>query len=239
MVTKLTNGFVKRIECKSGLTKEEIYDDTLKGFLLEIKSNNRKTFYLKLQTVNKTMKYHRIGDASLMNADTARIKALKLKKMIEEGKEVIVQSPPLKIVVPTLKEFYNNNYLPYVQKHIKSHETNISVFKNHLLPAFGNIKMDKITKLDILKIHTEIVYKKKMAPASANKLLIFISHAFHLALEYKIKGISENPAKGIKPFIVNNEIQRFITKKETKRLMDEVTKSDNIHLKYIVPMLIL
>lgn len=45
--------------------------------------------------------------------------------------------------------------------------------------------------------------------------------------------------KGIKPFEENNEHQRFITRIESNRLMLAVHQSENIHLKYIVPILIL
>ena len=56
-----------------------------------------------------------------------------------------------------------------------------------------------------------------------------MSHLFHLALNYEIQGLVENPAKGIKPYEENNQRQRFITKKETKRLMQEISQSENTH----------
>jgi hypothetical protein len=123
------------------------------------------------------------------------------------------------VTAPTMLQFYNEYYLPYVQKHIKSYETNISVFKNHIIPVFGNIQLNNIKKMDVMTAHMQIIHQKKLSPASANKFLIFISHAFHLAIDLQLQGITDNPAKGIKPFEENNERQRFITRKESKRLM--------------------
>jgi hypothetical protein len=43
----LTKAFVKRAKCDDGKAKQEFYDDTLKGFMLEVRANGRKTFFLK------------------------------------------------------------------------------------------------------------------------------------------------------------------------------------------------
>ncbi|HQS67740.1 MAG TPA: tyrosine-type recombinase/integrase [Sulfuricurvum sp.] len=238
-MSNITKAFTRVASCEKGKSKQEFYDDALKGFMLEIRSNGRKTFFLKAQSTDGKRKAIRIGDAAVLDADAARTKALKLKRAIEEGKEVMLDTPEQVVTLPTMKHFYDEYYLPYVQKHIKSYETNISVFKNHIIPVFGNIQLNHIKKMDIMKVHTEMVHKKKLAPATANKFLIFISHAYHLAIDLELQGITDNPAKGIKPFEENNERQRFITRRESKRLMLAVHQSENIHLKYIVPMLIL
>ena len=124
--------------------------------------------------------------------------------------------------------------------HIKSYETNISVFKNHILPKFRNSAMNDITKKDIMQLHSNMVQKKKLAPATANKVLIFISHAFNVAMQLEIKGIEVNPASKIKPYLLNNAREKYLTKEEAARLIEVINQTQqNIHLKYIIPMLIL
>lgn len=238
-MANITKTFTRAAKCEEGKSKQEYYDDTLKGYMLEVKSNNRKTFYLRITTPDGKRQSIKIADAAVLDADAARTKALKLKRAIEEGKEVILDTPEPEFTVPTMQQFYDDYYEPYVQKHIKSYETNVSVFKNHILPLFGSAALHTIKKMDILKAHNDMIHKKHLAPATANKFLIFISHAFHLAIDVELQGITDNPAKGIKPFEENNERQRFITRRESKRLMLSVNMSENHHLKYIVPMLIL
>jgi hypothetical protein len=126
----ITKAFTRAAKCEAGKSKQEFYDDALKGFMLEVKSNNRKTFYLRITTKDDKRQSIRIGDAAVLDADAARTKALKLKRAIEEGKEVMLDIPESVVIVPTMLQFYDEHYLPYVQKHIKSYETNISVFKN-------------------------------------------------------------------------------------------------------------
>ncbi len=81
---KLSQAFVKRITCKENLNKQEFYDDELKGFILEVRANGRKTFFLRSPTpVTKKVTYVKIGDASIITESDARTKAIKLKRSNE------------------------------------------------------------------------------------------------------------------------------------------------------------
>lgn len=240
MKTNLSQVFVKRVECEQGKSKQEFYDNEIKGFFLEVRANKSKTYFLKA-IVDKKRVTKKIGDANVMDIKSARVKALKLKRAVEEGKDIVIgRSSKNKSSILTLEAFYEEYYIPYIKMHIKSYETNISVFKNHILPKFRNSAMNDITKKDIMQLHTNMVQKKKLAPATANKVLIFISHAFNVAMQLEIKGIEVNPASKIKPYLLNNARERYLTKDEATRLIDAINQTEqNIHLKYIIPMLIL
>ena len=47
MKTNLTQPFVKRIECEAGKTKQEFYDNEIIGFMLEVRENGTKTYYVR------------------------------------------------------------------------------------------------------------------------------------------------------------------------------------------------
>lgn len=238
-MAKLTQAFVKRVECEEGKSKQEFVDDEIKGFFLEVRSSGGKTYYLRSIDTDKKRKYTKLGDAKVLTLADARIKALKLKKAIEDGKDVIIDTPKAENKVPTLKEFYHDFYLPFIQKHVKSWISNDSMMRIHILPVFGSKKMDEIKKHEIMKAHHDMIEKKKKKPSTANKFLIFLSQAYTIALDLEIDGISENPAKRVKPFSENNERQRFLNKKEVKRLIAAVNESQNPNLKYVIPFLIL
>ena len=83
---KLTQAFVKRVTCKEGIKKQEFYDDDLKGFILEVRTNGRKTFFLRFtDSQTKKTSYTKIADATILPLEEAKQKALKLKRSIEEG----------------------------------------------------------------------------------------------------------------------------------------------------------
>ena len=240
MKTNLTQAFVKRIECKADKTKQEFYDNEIQGFILEVRASGAKSYFIRT-TVNGKRVAKKIGDAKIMTIKKARIKAVKIKRAIEEQKDIVLgDSGKNKSTVLTLGAFYKEYYLPHIEKHIKSYKTNMSIFKNHLLPKFKDIPMDKITKASIMKLHSDMVQKKHLAPATANKVLIFLSHAYNIAIELELEGITDNPAKSIKEYTLNNAKERYITKEEANRLLEAINSTEqNKHLKYIVPMLIL
>lgn len=49
----ITKTFVRAAKCEEGKTKQEFYDDSLKGFVLEVRANGRKTFFLRHTTTDK------------------------------------------------------------------------------------------------------------------------------------------------------------------------------------------
>mgnify|MGYP003544963358 FL=1 len=171
MKTNLTKVFVKRVECEQGKSKQEFYDNNIQGFILEVRSNGAKSYFIRT-TVNGKRISKKIGDAKVMDIEAARIKAIKIKRAIEEQKDIVLgkSTKDKKASIITIGEFYEQYYLPYIKKHIKSYETNISVFKNHILPLFTNIPMDEISKASIMKLHSDMVVKKKLALATANKV---------------------------------------------------------------------
>ena len=239
MKTNLTKVFVKRVECEQDKSKQEFYDNEIQGFMLEVRSSGAKSYYVRTSVDGKRVA-KKLGDAKVISVKDARAKAIKLKRKIESQVDNLTLEAENSGQTMTLEEFYNDHYLPYIKKQIKSYETNISVFKNHILPYFGLKNMVEIKKSEIITLHSNMVQIKKLAPATANKVLVFISHIFNVALELEIKGIEVNPANKIKPYLLNNAKERYLTKEEAARLIEAINQTQqNIHLKYIIPMLIL
>ncbi len=239
MKTNLTKVFVKRVECEQDKSKQEFYDNEIQGFMLEVRSSGAKSYYVRTSVDGKRVA-KKLGDAKVISVKDARAKAIKLKRKIESQVDNLTLEAENSGQTMTLEEFYNDHYLPYIKKQIKSYETNISVFKNHILPYFGLKNMVEIKKSEIITLHSNMVQIKKLAPATANKVLVFISHIFNVALELEIKGIEVNPANKIKPYLLNNAKERYLTKEEAARLIEVINQTQqNIHLKYIIPMLIL
>ncbi len=231
---KFTTEFLKKVKAPMDKAKVQYFDSELTGFMLEVKNTGTKTYYYRYR-VNTSQKMIRIGTTTELNFQQAKEKYLELKENQTNPQE---HSPQKEKPLITFLEFYNSYYLPYIKAHIKSYETNISVFKNHILKDLSNTSMADLKKLDIKRLHNEMITIKNLSPATANKFLIFLSSAYKLANEFELLN-SYNPCRGIKEFELNNQRQIFLTQSQTKRLLNEVNKSSNIHLKYIVPMLLL
>ncbi len=232
----ITNKFVSKVICDQAKTKEVYYDERLSGFILEVRSTMTKTFYYSYSK-NSRRTMRKIGSAETLSANEARKIILNLKKAQVSNNVASIMAE--KSDTLTLAKFFREFYLPYVQKHVKSHSTNESIFINHILPTLGTIPMQSLKKIDVMKLHSDMIQKKKLSPATANKLLIFLSQAYRLAYEFELFKTPYNPVSGVKHFEENNERQRFLSKAETKRLLNAVQMSENVHLKYIIPMLLL
>ena len=231
---RFTTDSIKRLKPPIDKSKEQYFDTDLTGFMIEVKNTGSKTYYYRYR-VNTSQKMIRIGTTTELNFQQAKEKYLELKENQTNPQE---HSPQKEKPLITFLEFYNSYYLPYIKAHIKSYETNISVFKNHILKDLSNTSMADLKKLDIKRLHNEMITIKNLSRATANKFLIFLSSAYKLANEFELLN-SYNPCRGIKEFELNNQRQIFLTQSQTKRLLNEVNKSSNIHLKYIVPMLLL
>ncbi|MCT7530000.1 site-specific integrase [Aliarcobacter cryaerophilus] len=231
---RFTTDTIKRLKPPIDKSKVQYFDSELTGFMLEVKNTGTKTYYYRYR-VNTSQKMIRIGTTTELNFQQAKEKYLELKENQTNPQE---HSPQKEKSLITFLEFYNSYYLPYIKAYIKSYETNISVFKNHILKDLSNTSMADLKKLDIKRLHNEMITIKNLSRATANKFLIFLSSAYKLANEFELLN-SYNPCRGIKEFELNNQRQIFLTQSQTKRLLNEVNKSSNIHLKYIVPMLLL
>lgn len=231
---RFTTDTIKRLKPPIDKSKVQYFDSELTGFMIEVKNTGSKTYYYRFRS-NTSQKMIRIGTTTELNFQQAKEKYLELKENQTNPQE---HSPQKEKPLITFLEFYNSYYLPYIKAHIKSYETNISVFKNHILKDLSNTSMADLKKLDIKRLHNEMITIKNLSRATANKFLIFLSSAYKLANEFELLN-SYNPCRGIKEFELNNQRQIFLTQSQTKRLLNEVNKSSNIHLKYIVPMLLL
>jgi len=233
---KLTNQFCREVLHTGTHNIVNYFDIELKGFMLEVRKTGGKTFYLRYQHNRKT-RSHKIGDAKAMSAAIARKEAKRVKSEINLGKDLHADKT-VRRNTPTLNEFYAEHYLPYVKQRKRSWVTDKSIFENHILPALGKQQMSDITKYMVMKLHSSQV-EKGFKAGSANKLPIFISAAFNLAIKWDITGVTKNPAAKFELLPENNKIERYLTQDEAARLLTSVSDSENKLLKYIVLFLLL
>ncbi len=233
----LTSQVVKETVCQGGKSKTRIYDDTVKGLSLQVRSSGAKAFYLSYQNARGKTVEIKLADAADVTPAQARAKAEKLRAEIAMGNDPLEQKDLFRSV-PRFRDFVQDKYLPFVKGYKRSWETDESLLRNHLLPAFGNRYMDEITKSDIIAVHHGRV-AAGAAKSSANRLVVILRYIFNLARKWKTPGVGENPTKDIPLFEENNKRERFLTTEETRRLHDAMLSSPNRQLRYIVALLIL
>lgn len=88
----------------------------------------------------------------------------------------------------------------------------------HLLKSFGDLMLVEITP----KLIIEYKHERRgdgAAPATVNYELSLMRHAFNLAIK-EWEWLKDNPVRNVSGERVNNQIERWLTLEEEKRLLD-------------------
>ena len=173
----------------------------------------------------------------MLKITDARKRALELARMVALGQD------PLNIKdeqrqCPTFHEFFMNKYLPFVKVDKRSWGTDDSLYRNHIKEVFGDIKMNQITKGKVREfLHSKV--GSGSAKGTVNRMLVLLRYSFNLAIDWETPSVTDNPAKGVKPFQENNKIERYVTQEESFALKQALETSENPMLKYIIAFLLL
>jgi len=232
--TELT---IKAFPCPSEKRKTTLFDSQTRGLTYEKRSSGTATFYLRYADKRGKTRYLKLGRASDITLKQARTLADKARSKIAMGEDPVEQKRIARSV-PTFSQFVEQQYIPYIRGYKRSWLIDVSLLKLHLLPRFGSLHLDAITREQIQKMHTDHV-ASGAAAASANRLLTLMRYIFNLALRWDVPGLKTNPSAHVPMMQLNNQRERYLSKEETKRLYDAVCTSQNTMLRFIVPMLIL
>ena len=236
-VIALCTKTLKTLSCPPGKAKENVWDARCKGLMLEVRQSGGRTWYVRYVDLRGKQRQLRIGGADVVSLDQARKRTDELRSQVALGRDPAEEKALLR-QVPTLAEFVEERYLPYVKGYKRSWKLDESLLRNHLLPKFGTRYLDQIKKDQIVAMHLGHRVKGR-APASANRLLILMRYIYNLALRWETPGVLGNPTKDVPLFEENNKRERYLTQEEAQRLYDVVQHSESKMLRFIIPMLIL
>ena len=232
----LTPQVVKTATCPDGKAKSDIFDSNCKGLLLETRRTGGKTFYLKYTDDRGKKRQLKLADERDVTLAQARTLADKHRTQIAMGNDPLQQKTERK-QVPKLAAFIETNYLPFVKTYKASWKTDEGLLRNHILPAFGHLHLDAVTKSDVIGFISR--HRETHKPGSVNRVIILLRYVFNLALKWETPGVSRNPTASIPLLEENNQKERFLTADEAKSLVTSIKQSDNTMLQYIVSALIL
>ena len=228
---------IKQASCPQSLAKADFFDLGCRGLMLEVRTSGRKTYYLRYQDERGRTRQFRLANAEDVTLAQARQLAQKTRTRIAMGEDPGQTRAQMR-AMPTFASFVEDAYLPYVQTYKRSWRTDVSFLKNHLLPRFGRLYLDEITRESIVRMLQER-RQAKAAPGSINRLLILMRFIFNLAIKWETPGVTRNPAKGVPVLEENNKRERYLSVEEAQALREAVSQSSNAMLAPIIAMLIL
>lgn len=228
--------FCQLAYCPPGKRKETYWDDTVTGFVIEVRPNGSKTFALRYQDQRGRQRQHKI--ARFGDATFAQVK----KKAIELRSSVVMNGDPAKEreelkAIPTYAELAQQ-HLDHAKATQKAYENTERIVRVHLLPRWGKVHVDEVTQ-QAITIWLAEKRDEGLAPATVEKIRVTLGRAFELGLSWSVAGITRNPTKGIPRRPLNNARLPSLTTEEAKRLHAAVAKSRNKQLKHIVGLLLM
>jgi integrase len=201
--------------------KDDIYyvwDEELKGFYLRVHSTGSKSYGIRDRIRGKQVQIT-IGRHGPMTTAEARKKAMKLLAESLNGAEL----KPAR-GAPTVAELCAR----YLNEHV-AHRNKASTARaakrlvaTHVLPALGKIKIEEVTRHDVLRLHHEL----RHATYEANRLVAVLSKMFNLAELWGLRPDNTNPCRHVQRYREHRR-ERFFTDEEMKRLGEALTAMEN------------
>ena len=134
-------------------------------------------------------------------------------------------------------DFIKNLYMPHALATRRAAHQDWGLFRNHLFPVFGGMRLGEIKKADVVHFMQE----KKQAgymSSTCNRLLARLKASFAYAQEIDLISPDENPVRGFRQFREPPHRDRFLSREEAQRLIIEVSASGSPMLKFIIPFLL-
>lgn len=223
--------------CPEGKQKVDLYDETVAGLILTVQSTGRKTFSLRYRDTHNRQRQYKLGNFPDISFDKAKREALKIRSRVVVG-ENPAEERHVTRRIPTVAELAER-YLEYVRTYKRSAAIDARYLKHHVLPRYGKMHLDQLDQTEVLEWLDSKVRVDGYAQATVNRWQVILSHMYRMAKKWGIPGSERNPLEGVPQKPCNNEIERFLTQDETRRLHAAVDASTNTQLKYIVALLLL
>lgn len=207
---RLTEKAIERLRPKE--REYTVWDTRLAGFGVRVRTTGRKSFVFHW---SKAGKAHRatIGSTTFLTPDRALARCASLQAELHDGR------PPRRVrenagETPTLRQFTTGPWKTACYDRYKASTKPFidCALKRQLLPAFGNLPIDRIDKADVVRWFTK--YSRK-SPGGANKALGLLHQIMNQAIACGV--VSRNPASGIRKN-AGRKLNRFLSVDEIRRL---------------------
>ena len=191
------------------------------GLKLSVSSTGLRTWYWRY-IFNGSKCAVRIGSFPGISVDEARSIARNYGADVDRGNDP-KQLRAVQDDIPTFKDYALSTYLPYASERKRSYSDDESKLRLHLIPIFGNQKLNAITRFSIESYQSKI--RNTHSPATSNRHLALLSRMFNLAISWSI--IEKNPCAHIKKFTEPVSIGKDFKFHEIKALLDALANEPN------------
>jgi integrase len=225
-IVDITPKFIKtRLICPAGKRRIEYCDRSIKGLFIEVteKSPGKGTYRLR-HTVNGKNQYIQLGHTTDCELRSIKQRAREFKAQYALQKNPYQEIQDQK-AVPTWSSFFEKQYMPYVKPRKRTYGKDETMYRLRLKKTFGDKRLNQVTRQDIISLHSDLVQKEELSPATADRYLSHIKAVLNHAVRLDV--ISNSTAKGISLFNVDNQMENYLNSDELKRLLKSLESDSN------------
>jgi len=224
---KLTKKAIDSFKYQGPGTRQDIrWDDQLPGFGVRIYPTGKKAFVLSYRA-NGRKHIMTIGAYGVLTLDQARDKAKRLIGQVLDGKDPLEDRKQVSQGA-TIKKLCHEYIERYGKTNKKTWEEDQRRINRHIIPSWGNIKVQSIKRSDVASLHHTI---GKTAPYEANRILALLSKMFELAQRWGfLAENSINPARKIDKF-KERKRDRWLSHEELPRVAQAIDKEENVYIR--------
>lgn len=233
---ELSTTVIQTATCPEGKNKLDLYDTKVSNLILTAHATGLKTFSQRYRDEYGKQRQFKLGYWPELSLDKARREAMKVKSRVTVG-ENPAEERYITRRIPTIAELAEK-YLEYVRTYKRSADIDARYLKHHVLPRYGKKHLNELDQTEIMEWLDSKVRVDGYAQATVNRWQVILSHMMKMAKKWGMPGSDRNPLEGVPQKACNNEIERFLTADETKRLLAAVEASPNPSLGPIVRLLL-
>ena len=219
MIVELNNAFIKKgLTCPPNKRKIEYVDSKRSGLYISVQSSSQGigTYYLRYNKAEGKTSHLKLGRTDVISLSEARKLVVKFKSEINLGADPAAKKSALNDI-PTLSEFFTEQYTPYASIRKRSFDKDLGMFKNRICPVFARKRLDQITRKEVMVFHSKLRVEDKLSANSADHHVKLLKRLLYLAVEWEI--IPKNCLARIPLYNEDTHVAHYLSEDELIRLL--------------------
>ena len=184
---KLTTIFLQKLKPQASAFM--VWDAMQRGLALRVEPTGYKAWKLVYRYHGRPRWYHLAATDAIGLADARRIAAELMLRVIK-GEDPAAEKRAER-VAGTFAELAQKYLEQYAKKRNKSWKQSDALIRRHVLPHWGKLEANSITRADV----KTLMRGMEQAPIAANQMLAAVSAVFTWAVKEEI--VSGNPCRGV------------------------------------------
>jgi len=199
----------------AGGTKVRIFDDRVRGFVMEHRRSGGVTFWFRYSDERHRQRELSLGRFGDVTVDQARRRAAQLRAQVSLGGDP-GRDRDRRRAIPTFAGFVADRFLPHIRSTIRSHPEYEGMCRLRLVPALGRLRLDEIDAAAVGRLRQRMI-NEGLSNARVNRHLAVLRRALNLGLRWRLY---EGPNPAQHPGMLRERHrERYLTEAETRALM--------------------